>query len=128
MRRRSRSEAPPQTPCSIRCWSAYSRHSAFTVHIAHTRCAASTPKPSDGKNSVGLAPRQRPCIIQAYCSGTSSTASSLAFEPTARACHRFDVSMIVLPYRVLDVQSCPVDAGILEFFVEESLWVPGEFL
>ena len=38
--------------------------------------ADSTPRPSDGKNSVGLAPRQRACSIHAYSSGVSSTITS----------------------------------------------------
>ena len=35
-------------------------------HSAHTRCAVSTPVPSDGKNSAGLIPRHRAWNIHAY--------------------------------------------------------------
>ena len=83
MRRRSRSDAPPHTPCSMRFTSAYSRHSACTGHVAHTRCAVSTPVPSDGKNSAGLIPRHVARNIHAYSSGVSSTATSISTNPTA---------------------------------------------
>jgi WhiB family transcriptional regulator, redox-sensing transcriptional regulator len=41
------------------------------------RCAASTPRPFDGKNSRVSAPRHRPCNIHAYSSGISCTARNL---------------------------------------------------
>ena len=81
MRRRSRSDAPPHTPCSMRLSSTYSRHSVRTGQPSQMCWADSTPSPSDGKNSVGLAPRQRACSIQAYSSGVSSTITSPSMEP-----------------------------------------------
>ena len=56
MRRRSRSDAPPQTPWSMRYVSAYSRHSACTVHCAQMRRALSTP---DAVGREELAGRER---------------------------------------------------------------------
>src|SRR5213082_1828286 len=63
MRRRSRSEAPPQTPWSIRFWRAYSRHGALTGQSAQIRRATSTPTPSFGKNVDGGISRHFPCAI-----------------------------------------------------------------
>src|SRR5690242_18968714 len=82
MRRRSRSDAPPHTPCSMRFSSAYSRHSARTGQVLQTTCAASTPSPSEGKKSAGFTPRHLPCNIQAYSSGVSCTVISLQTVPT----------------------------------------------
>src|SRR5260221_11366787 len=60
----------------MRCTSAYSRHAARTGHSPHTRCAVSTPVPSDGKNSAGLTPRHRAWNIHAYSSGVSMFTST----------------------------------------------------
>src|SRR5947209_5116614 len=43
--------------------------------------ADSTPRPSDGKNSAGAAPRQRASSIHAYSSGVSSTITFPSTEP-----------------------------------------------
>ena len=71
MRRRSRSDAPPHTPCSIRYRSAYSRHGSFTGHVAHTRRAWSTPTPSEGKKNDGSRSRHYPSSIH-ECSASYS--------------------------------------------------------
>jgi hypothetical protein len=88
IRRRSRSEAPPHTPCSIRFTSAYSRHSSRTRHPWQMRCAASTPSPFEGKNSRVSAPRQCARSIHAYSSGIRcgeiSSTYVLPFGPRGR--------------------------------------------
>src|SRR5579875_185996 len=75
MRRRSRSEAPPHTPCSMWFSSAYSRHGPFTGHSAQYRRATSTPTPSLGKKISGGRSRQRPRTIQEVSISTSISAS-----------------------------------------------------
>ena len=87
----------------MRLSSAYSRHSARTGHAAHTRCAVSTPVPSEGKNSAGLIPRHRAWNIHAYSSGVSSTVTSTSTNPTPgptvgwfagpHCCHGFFTSL-----------------------------------
>src|SRR5437588_3325329 len=73
IRRRSRSEAPPHTPCSMWLRSAYSRHGSLTGQSAQRRRATSTPTPSLGKNTSGGLVRQFPCVIQ----------SSIAYAPSS---------------------------------------------
>src|SRR3954467_4825180 len=81
MRRRSRSEAPPQTPWSMRLRRAYSRHGSFTGHSAHMRLATSTPTPSLGKNVSGGISLHFPCCIHSV----SITPPSVVAETTGRA-------------------------------------------
>jgi TatA/E family protein of Tat protein translocase len=64
MRRRSRSDEPPQTPCSIRLYRAYSRQGALTGQSAQMRRAISTPTPSLGKKVSGGNSRHLPSAIQ----------------------------------------------------------------
>jgi hypothetical protein len=78
MRRRSRSEAPPQTPCSIWFSRAYSKQGDFTGHSAQYRRATSTPTPSLGKNTSGGSSRHRPCTIQEVSKLTSIARGSHA--------------------------------------------------
>jgi hypothetical protein len=72
MRRRSRSEVPPQTPLLMSFASANSRHCTRTGHSPHTGRAAWTPSPSGGKKRLGLKPRHRAWCIQLSDSGTPS--------------------------------------------------------
>lgn len=57
MRRRSRSESPPQIPNFSRCSIAYSRHSVRTGHAAHVARAVAIDSPRVGKNRSGSTPR-----------------------------------------------------------------------
>ena len=63
IRRRSLSEAPPQTPSSMRWARAYSRHWARTGQTAHRQMATLTPPPSWGNIVSGGTSRQRPRAI-----------------------------------------------------------------
>src|SRR5690606_25561194 len=65
IRRRSRSEVPPQMPCFTCPASAYSRHSLVTGQVAQTALAAVTASlsPLGGKNRSGSAPTQAPSSI-----------------------------------------------------------------
>ena len=57
IRRRSRSDAPPQTPCSMRLHRARTRGTRACTGQSTQMCwADSTPSPSDGKNSAGWRP------------------------------------------------------------------------
>jgi anti-anti-sigma regulatory factor len=71
IRRRSRSEAPPQTPCSMWLARAYSKHGARTGHLSHICWAIWTPTPSLGKKIAGDSLRQSAEPIQPVSSWTS---------------------------------------------------------
>ena len=64
MRRRSRSEQPPQTPWSMRFVRAYSRHGSWTGQSAQMRRATSTPDAVTGEEqrrwTVGAVPVRHP--------------------------------------------------------------------
>jgi hypothetical protein len=85
IRRRARSETPPQTPCSMRWNKANSRHASLTGHSAQTRLAISTPTPSRGKNVSGDSSRQLPCAIQV----SSCTSAPFGSAPLRGSTVRF---------------------------------------
>ncbi len=66
----------------MRFSSAYSKHSSRTWQPAQTRRAASTPSPSDGKNSEARAPRHKACSIHAYSSGVCESVTVDSTEAT----------------------------------------------
>lgn len=71
IRRRSRSESPPQMPNFSPLRRACSRHSIWTSQPAHTALASLVDAPRSGKNKSGSTPRQfaRSCH---RCSSTST--------------------------------------------------------
>src|ERR1022692_2753109 len=76
--RRSRSDSPPQIPNLSSCSSAYSRHSARTSQLRHTRFASLVDPPFSGKNASGSVCAQR----ARSCQPTSPASSSSMPNPS----------------------------------------------
>ncbi len=91
IRRRSRSVAPPQTPCFSRMVSACSKHATRTWHPAQTSLASRASSPSSGKNIPGSSPRHAPKSrhTMAFAGTTHSPVMrSEAFPPRSRKSRR----------------------------------------
>jgi len=74
--RRSRSDSPPQIPKRSSLANAYSKHSARTVQLEHTRFASRVDPPFSGKNASGSVCAHNACWCQAN--------SSSAFTPNVQ--------------------------------------------
>ena len=93
-RRRSRSDSPPQMPKRSSWISAYSRHSARTVHDWHTDLASLVDPPFSGKKASGSVWAHRACCCQASgpsirANSSTSEASDQVSGPSPRMFHTF---------------------------------------
>jgi hypothetical protein len=101
IRRRSRSDSPPQMPNRSSFSSAYSRHSARTSQVRQTRLASRVEPPFSGKNASGsvCAQSARSCQPRSSMSSgrTSTCVSGTMTSVTAHPPSRSPLTLSAIP-------------------------------